>query len=256
MSKKYKLSACQLNGRDGDLMATLNPYKGELKPSIVRTIALFEKLPVLNVSVWNKYADCMNRKQTNVTYHPQAKSNGLMYRNYNFDHFADNGELRKPLKLELERVIKLCIYSMGKSPYNYHLVDCTESIESINALKAWKADNESASMPIRANGITLSVYGGRINELVRYWHDLIHLELNAGFGCADELKVTAEHIRQLKLIDSPYIGLFCDIVNADIGGQTEYYNLHKRFIIDGKRFVHNYLYDSSNTVLNFSEVEK
>ena len=254
MSKKYKLSACQLHNKSGVLLATVNQTKGELIPAINKIIAVFDKFPRFPVKLWNAYALCKNKSQLNVTYHLVCTANGELFRNANGEFFGTNGELKPAIKREFIRVIKLCIYGMGYSPNNYHTVPASESMESIAALKEWRAINgEFASMPVLENGKTLSVYGGSINEHVRYWHDLIHLEINAGFGLNDERRVTNEHVRQLSAVDSKYAKLFIDIIKADIGGQAEYYASNNRFVINGARFVHNFLYEPKNTIINFNE---
>ena len=254
MSKKYKLSACQLRNKSGVLVATVNQRKGELIPAINKIIAIFDRFPRFPVKLWNAYALCKNKSQLNVTYHLVCTANDELFRNANGEFFGINGELKPAIKREFIRAIKLCIYSMGYSPNNYHTVAASESLESIAALKQWRLINgDCASMPVLENGITLSVCGGSTNELVRYWHDLIHLEINAGFSLHDEMRVTNEHIRQLSAVDSKYTKLFTDIINADIGGQAIYYDINNRFIVNGVRFVHNFLYEPENTIINFNE---
>ena len=164
-----------------------------------------------------------------------------------------SGELNDHLKILLSEFINQdCKKLTGISPC-YHLVNPSHSIESFKGLNEWKTQNEwGDSMPILKNGETLSIYGGKVNELVRYWHDVNHITKQFNFSLQGE---TNTAIAQYKaMIDYGLPDALCKAVYADFYGQAAWYGRTKKFINNGIAFVHAGMVDLNNAINNYVDV--
>lgn len=138
---------------------------------------------------------------------------------------------------------------IGRAP-NYHLVNSQDSLETPSALFNWEKEHGlSASMPILSNGETVSIYGAELNELVRYWHDIVHITLKTDFSESGEFNTAFYQVEQLlhceKVSDKTRKAVFFDLF-----GQASYYHQHGKFIIDGLEFVNTCLNSGLTFALN------
>jgi hypothetical protein len=108
-------------------------------------------------------------------------------------------------------------------------------------------------MPVYDGGSDKTIYShARYNYAFRAWHDKVHLELDAGFGKLDEIRVCNEQVRQAR---ARFVMLALseeDIraVIADVAGQVLYYYKHGEFVKDQALFVGACLEDGIFTTLD------
>lgn len=118
--------------------------------------------------------------------------------------------------------------------YGWTWYPTEQAPSSFKALKASLGD--SKRIPIESNGCDTSIYGDAlVNQMFRFWHDVIHLENNLPFDQASESKVAAMHLavgREFGL--SP---LALEILESDTRGQVAYYFKHKQFVSNQLAFV-------------------
>lgn len=126
--------------------------------------------------------------------------------------------------------------------------------DSWSLLKAWKKQSvPGESMPVYDGGSDKTIYShARYNYAFRAWHDKVHLELDAGFGKLDEIRVCNEQVRQAR---ARFVMLALseeDIraVIADVAGQVLYYYKHGEFVKDQALFVGACLEDGIFTTLD------
>lgn len=149
-------------------------------------------------------------------------------------------------------IITSCESLTGVKP-NYHLVQVEDCPQSFLELKRWRNKNTLiGNMPVLKNGDTVSIYGAELNELVRYWHDIIHLKYDYNFTTQGDLKCALTHVSELGKFE--YISertkqaVFCDIY-----GQAAFYAKHKKFIIDGATFVYNAMINLDDAIENYTD---
>lgn len=88
----------------------------------------------------------------------------------------------------------------------------------------------------------------RINHMFRAWHDYVHITCNLNFTTKDELAVMRHQIDACWKLLGEYsefeLILIQKLIEAEIQGQRAYYNRHKRYVKDQRRFTLNYLRES------------
>ena len=95
-------------------------------------------------------------------------------------------------------------------------------------------------IPIANYGCNQTIYSSEhMNQLFRFWHDVIHLELNENFQEQGELAVALVHKQQAR--ERGLSQLAIDILWADTYGQVQYYNSFGKFVEDQKDFVKRYI---------------
>jgi hypothetical protein len=129
--------------------------------------------------------------------------------------------------------------------------------DSFTKLKAWEAQSvPGEAMPVYDKGCDRTIYSHpRYNYAFRAWHDRVHLDINAGFGKLDEIKVCNEQIRQARQ-RSVMLGISEEdirAITADVAGQVLYYYKYGDFVNDQALFVGACLEDGIFTTLD-SEV--
>ena len=125
---------------------------------------------------------------------------------------------------------------------------------SFTALKYWDKHAEpSDSMPVYDGGCNNTIYSHpRYNYAFRAWHDRVHLDINAGFGKLDEIKVCNEQVRQARRRQT-MLGLTDDDIRAliaDVAGQVLYYYKYNEFVDDQSMFVADCMDDGIFTTLD------
>jgi hypothetical protein len=97
-----------------------------------------------------------------------------------------------------------------------------------------------------SGGSQATIYGElRVNYAFRAWHDWCHWQGNHDFSLEGEIATCEMQCRQLKqrFDDAENVNRWCDIIRAEIVGQGQFYQRHKRFPDDQRGFVLEYLRD-------------
>ena len=113
-----------------------------------------------------------------------------------------------------------------------------------NAPETFKDLQEAADIgfviPIANYGCNQTIYSSEhMNQLFRFWHDVIHLELNENFQEQGELAVALVHKQVAQ--ERGLSQLAIDILWADTYGQVQYYNRFGKFVEDQKDFTKRYI---------------
>lgn len=165
---------------------------------------------------------------------------------------SKTGELNHDAKSQLLEFLHDACKGISGVTVNFKTVQPSESIETPSALFEWCDKNGiHSTMPVLANGDTFSIYGGSLNEFMRYWHDLTHCKLRTDFSLEGETLTATEQVKQMMLY-----GLNPVLVNAvwcDFYGQAAYYNKHKKFIKNGILFVKQAMIDQNATIADYIE---
>jgi len=115
--------------------------------------------------------------------------------------------------------------------WSYQLV--AEAPESYKDLKEM---TKGFVVPIASYGSDQTIYDNHsVNTMFRFWHDVIHLEEDLGFGVNDESLVADIHIREG--VSMGLSSLALDILEADTKGQVLYYDRFGEFVGNQKAFV-------------------
>lgn len=145
-----------------------------------------------------------------------------------------------PLSPLLNRVVvQLCRHCW---PDGFDVSD-TDAPETFRALKAEMA----ARGRITINSVNSddTIYGSRIiNIMSRAWHDWAHLQGGYGFsveGEASACRLQCEQIRELVPVDQA--DPLCALLEAEVVGQSIYFERHRRFIERQRDFVVAYMSD-------------
>lgn len=208
--------------------------------------------------VWNKFIDSVYRVPAGVQLFKVCKGtkpNSRFFSAYDNVHFANDGQLKLHYRDEFKLWLIRAIKQLNNGVINFRLVEPSESLESFPALKNWLSENSySAAMPILQTASNTGTIAGReVNGFARYFHDICHLKIDKGFNLEGETKATEKMVEVLQDIGAPKI--YQDIINADYGYQYLYYHNHKRFIIDGVRFIHESMLNPSYTISNFKDIK-
>jgi hypothetical protein len=126
--------------------------------------------------------------------------------------------------------------------------------DSFTKLKAWEAQSvPGEAMPVYDRGCDKTIYSHpRYNYAFRAWHDRVHLDLDAGFGKMDEIRVCNEQVRQARE-RFVMLGLNEDDIRAltaDVAGQVLYYYKYGEFVDDQSMFVADCMDDGIFTTLD------
>lgn len=114
--------------------------------------------------------------------------------------------------------------------------------------KALKEHKKSKLIPIASYGSSTSIYGCKeVNEMFRFWHDVVHLELDIDFSKKGESRVAREHIKQGQAYGLSSLAL--SILHADTKGQIDYYFRHKEFVGNQDAFVDSCLKHGISTAI-------
>lgn len=100
-----------------------------------------------------------------------------------------------------------------------------------------------APLPVYSGASATSVYTtiGRpaVNLQFRYWHDMAHVRLNAGFTFGEERTVSADHVRAAA--DAGLSLLAIRLLDADTFGQLMFGREHGGFVTDQSRWAVDYV---------------
>lgn len=149
-------------------------------------------------------------------------------------------------KLGLERgynVLKLVID-------HYRCINEIEFISSEiapNTFKGMKAYYNDFNKFLVYNGGDHGHLGSDYNIKFRAIHDYMHLKHNLTFSFEDEKKLSDITILEFRTI-AQKLGFKLEvrkilgaIINAEIKGQIEFYEVNKNYVEDQKQFINNYL---------------
>lgn len=95
-------------------------------------------------------------------------------------------------------------------------------------------------IPVYNGGSTHTMYSKpEINHAFRAYHDGIHLIYELGFSLDDEKQVCEVQLEHMRQHQDEYEFTAEDyaVVVADIVGQAMYYDKHKKYVNDQRRFV-------------------
>jgi len=98
--------------------------------------------------------------------------------------------------------------------------------EDYPALRAafYRSRLTGAPLPVATVNVTPSVFvSAQSNWAMRFWHDVTHVELDAGFGFRDEQRVAAHHLAALEAAGRPPGSLEWVLLRADTVGQNLVY---------------------------------
>lgn len=150
-------------------------------------------------------------------------------------HGADN-----PLSHSLnEIVVYLCRQCW---PDGFDVSD-TAAPETFKALKAEFA--ERGRVTINSANSDNTIYGSSaINIMSRAWHDWAHLQGGYGFSVEGEASACRLQCHQIrKLVSVEQADHICALLEAEVVGQSLYYQRHHHFIQRQREFVEAYLND-------------
>ena len=92
---------------------------------------------------------------------------------------------------------------------------------------------------ISTTGGSTAIYKGDFNELLRFWHDVIHIKLNLDFYLESEILVAAHQIAECLAYGLPDLSI--SILEADVIGQSLYYKNHGEFVKNQTVFIEDCL---------------
>ncbi|TLX16201.1 hypothetical protein [Rhizobium sp. MHM7A] len=122
-------------------------------------------------------------------------------------------------------------------------VSDTVAPETFKALKAEMVTR--GRVTINSANSDDTIYGcPTINIMSRAWHDWAHLHGGYGFGVEGETNACRLQCQQIReLVSGDQADHLCAVLEAEVIGQTRYYQRHRRFIRRQREFVETYLKD-------------
>lgn len=143
---------------------------------------------------------------------------------------------------ELENFIRDSANLLFFKGWNYFLTN--NAPENFRELLSFK---KGKIIPI-ANYGNNSIYSDdKINGMFRFYHDVVHLELNANFSREGEYMTSDKHIEDGKKYGLSELAL--TILKIDTRSQVDYYFLHKKFVKNQKTFLYSCLQHGSKTAI-------
>lgn len=96
-------------------------------------------------------------------------------------------------------------------------------------------------------GCENNIYGSHaVNHCARAWHDWVHLECSLGFEPSGELAAFQYQTRQVaKLLDVSTASEINLLLEAEIVGQSLYFQRHRKYVKNQRVFVARYLVDKN-----------
>lgn len=133
------------------------------------------------------------------------------------------------------KVESIALRALSKHGY-YGINPLAVGPNSLDELKAATSQG-SRLFPVYAGHSDRTIYNSpRINLLMRAWHDLVHLELDAPFTYEGELAVGRAQLQHPSIDGADSI-----LLHADIIGQIEFYAAIGTFPDDQRGFVLDYI---------------
>jgi hypothetical protein len=120
-------------------------------------------------------------------------------------------------------------------------VSDTAAPETFKALQAEMAAR--GRVTINSANSHDTIYGSpTINIMSRAWHDWAHLHGGYGFSVEGEVNACRLQCQQIReLVSGDVADQLCAVLEAEVVGQTLYYQRHRRFIHRQREFVKAYL---------------
>jgi len=91
----------------------------------------------------------------------------------------------------------------------------------------------------------------QVNYAFRAWHDYTHWQEGFDFSVEGETAVCHEQCRQIieRYGDTTQTRRWCDILRAEIIGQRLFYQYHKKYVVDQRTFIEEYIKDPELTLM-------
>ena len=104
-------------------------------------------------------------------------------------------------------------------------------------------ERSGCPLPVFSGGSESTIYGvPEVNYAFRYWHDVEHVLGGNNFGLQGEIRTA---YRQLATLESVYgfgpATMEWKLLHADIVGQIQYYNKHKKFVENQVEFALDFI---------------
>jgi hypothetical protein len=132
-------------------------------------------------------------------------------------------------------------------PFGYDVSDdAPQSFEQLNALLT-----SGGRMCVWSGGSTNTIYeDAKVNYAFRAWHDLCHWWGAFPFTVDGEIETCEMQCRQLVHFygDNDVTRSWCAVLRAEVIGQAEYFERHKRFPDNQTAFVTAYMADLNDAL--------
>lgn len=99
---------------------------------------------------------------------------------------------------------------------------------------------------VAKEGLETSLFGAGYEYALRFWHDALHVVLDADFSTAGELRVALRHLEETEA-EFGKGSLEANIIAADAFGQTLFYRLQGGFVADQAQFTLGFVRFFNNT---------
>lgn len=106
-------------------------------------------------------------------------------------------------------------------------------------------------LPMRVSSLHCdrAVLPGSVNRAFRFWHDMTHLQVGAGFDTMGEIEVGQRQLEQFEQLGVAPRSLVWRLLFADTIGQTRCVLMISRFPYNQRRFTLDYLYYGLDTAI-------
>lgn len=143
---------------------------------------------------------------------------------------------------ELVRIIQIAKQQWIDKGFNFWPAKEGDAPETFKELKAY-----GRLFPVAAYGGETSIYGEDVNIDFRFWHDVLHKQLDADFTTEGENEVAIWHLQFAK--DNGASNLALAILEADTKGQIAYYTKYGEFVRNQEAFVQTVINKGLKTAL-------
>ena len=111
--------------------------------------------------------------------------------------------------------------------FNVHYMEAPDAPQEWEAIK--KQFIHGKVVKVGMDGVESSLYGAGYEYALRFWHDALHVKLNADLSLEGELVVATEHLKEVEEAFGPR-SLEAIIMAADTFGQTLFFRLKGGFV--------------------------
>ena len=131
---------------------------------------------------------------------------------------------------ELKEFYQKKAFELMRADWVFYITE--EAPETYNDLiTAWR---ETGMIPVKSGASDRTIYDCEwTNILLRFWHDVTHIQLEKGFDRHSEIDVIQHQHNQLSGLSR----LANNVFFHDMAGQTMYYERRGKFVGDQKQFV-------------------
>ena len=111
--------------------------------------------------------------------------------------------------------------------FNVHYMEAPDAPQDWEGIKQQFIPGKVVK--VGTEGVETSLFGAGYEYALRFWHDALHVKLNADLSLAGELLVATAHLEEVEAAFGPR-SLEVIIMAADAFGQTLFYRLKGGFV--------------------------